>query len=70
MSWPWVAGALIAGMVHIERLAARSGGGGAIGAAARDVNPTWWPFVALSAGFLALAAFARRLPTSLDTPRS
>jgi len=47
-------------MVHIERLAARSGGGGAVGQAARDVNPTWWPFVALSAGFLA-GAYTRPL---------
>ena len=49
---PLFAGALIAGMVHAKRELGGDGDGdqGIEDDIARDLNPTWWPFLLLSVG--------------------
>lgn len=46
------------------------GSGGIEDDIARDLNPTWWPFLLLSVGLCVLARTSSKLPRSLDNPRS
>jgi|AntAceMinimDraft_1070359.scaffolds.fasta_scaffold191489_1 hypothetical protein len=60
-------------MVHATReLEGTDGrGGGSIeDDLARDLNPTWWPFLLVSLGLFALTRVASKLPRSLDYPQS
>lgn len=60
-------------MVHATRELGGTdgrGGGGIEEDIARDLNPTWLPFLLVALGLLSLTRVASRLPRSLDYPQS
>lgn len=66
---PIFAGILIAGMVQGTRDLNGHHGSGIEKVLARDLNPTWWPFMFISLGLCVFGYTCSKLPRSLDNPR-